>query len=105
MDKPIIHRRFFYGQQSLRKVKIKMARVRITQCSKACKAIFENGVLRPLTNLLLNEGEAVELIIESHSNTQIKCFPETGLIAQLTANPIVIKDFQPLTREENNERW
>ncbi|ELR99837.1 antitoxin family protein [Gloeocapsa sp. PCC 73106] len=70
-----------------------------------CQAIFENGVLRPLTHLQLNEGESVTLIIKSSSTSQAKQFPETGLIAQLTANPIKIKDFQPLTREESHERW
>ena len=70
-----------------------------------CKAVFENGVLRPLTNLQLTEGESVKVIIESHSSPKIKRFPETGLIAQLTANPLKIEDFQPLTREEANERW
>ena len=70
-----------------------------------CQAIFENGVLRPLTRLQLNEGEAVTLIINSSSTPPTKQFPKTGLIAQLTANPIKIADFQPLTREECNERW
>ncbi len=36
---------------------------------------------------------------------KIKCFPQTGIIAQLTANPLQISGFQPLTREEANERW
>jgi predicted DNA-binding antitoxin AbrB/MazE fold protein len=69
-----------------------------------CQAIFENGFLRPLAPLQLNEGESVTLIIKSSSRSQTKQFPETGLIAQLTANPIKIEDFQPLTREEANER-
>jgi hypothetical protein len=34
-----------------------------------------------------------------------KRFPQTGIIAQLTTNPIQIPDFKPLTREEANERW
>ncbi len=70
-----------------------------------CQAIFENGVLRPLTRLQLNEGESVTLIINSSSTSQTKQFPKTGLVAQLTANPIEIEDFQPFTREESNERW
>ncbi len=70
-----------------------------------CKAIFENGVLRPLTNLQLTEGESVKLIIESNSSPKTKSFPKKGLIAQLTTNPIKIEDFQPLTKEEANERW
>ena len=70
-----------------------------------CEAVFENGVLRPLGNLQLAEGESVKLIVESHSIPKTKHFPEKGLIAQLTANPIKIEDFQPLTREEANERW
>jgi len=70
-----------------------------------CEAVFENGVLRPIGNLQLAEGESVKLIVESHSIPKTKCFPEKGLIAQLTANPIKIEDFQPLTREEANERW
>ena len=70
-----------------------------------CEAVFENGVLRPLGNLQLNEGQSVKLIVESHSIPKTKPFPEKGLIAELTANPIKIEDFQPLTREEANERW
>ncbi len=70
-----------------------------------CEAVFENGVLRPLVNLQLTEGESVKLIIESHFTPKTKRLPEKGLIAQLTANPIQIEDFQPLTREEANERW
>ena len=31
---------------------------------QTCDAIFEKGVLRPLTNLQLNEGQSVKLIIE-----------------------------------------
>ena len=61
-----------------------------------CQAIFENGVLRPLTNLQLTEGESVQLIIESSSSPQTKGFPQKGLIAQLTSNPLKIEDFQPL---------
>jgi predicted DNA-binding antitoxin AbrB/MazE fold protein len=68
--------------------------------SQNCQAIFENGVLRPLTPLELNEGESVTLTI-----SQAKQFPKTGLIAQLTANPIKIKDFQPFSREESHESW
>ena len=70
-----------------------------------CQAIFENGVLHPLTNLQLTEGESVKLIIQSHSSPKIKGFPKEGLIAQLTSNPLKIEDFQPLTREDANERW
>ena len=53
-----------------------------------CEAIFENGVLRPLTNLQLTEGEFVKLTIESPSSPKPKGFPKKGLIAQLTTNPI-----------------
>ena len=31
--------------------------------------------------------------------------PDKGIIAQLTANPIQIAGFKPLTREQANERW
>jgi predicted DNA-binding antitoxin AbrB/MazE fold protein len=72
-----------------------------------CEAVFENGVLRPLSNLQLNEGQCVKLTIASNSVAKPtpKKWPETGIIAQLTANPIKIEDFHPLTREEANERW
>ena len=70
-----------------------------------CEAVFENGVLRPLSNLQLSEGESVKLIIQSTTNSKIKSFPKIGIIAELTANPIKIDDFSPLTREESNERW
>ena len=69
-----------------------------------CEAVFENGVLRPIGNLQLAEGESVKLIVESHSTPKTKHFPKKGLIAQLTDNPIKIEDFQPLTRVEANER-
>ena len=29
-----------------------------------CEAVFENGVLRPLTSLQLNEGQSVRLVVE-----------------------------------------
>ena len=72
-----------------------------------CEAVFENGVLRPLGNLQLNEGQCVKLIIKSNSIPKLspKKWSETGIIAQLTSNPIKIQDFHPLTREEANERW
>jgi hypothetical protein len=31
--------------------------------------------------------------------------PDKGIIAQLTANPIQIAGFKPLTKEQANERW
>jgi len=68
-------------------------------------AIFENRVFRPLADFQLTEGQTVKLIIESESIKKTKGFPKTGIIAQLTANPIVIPNFHPLTREEANERW
>ena len=68
-------------------------------------AIFENGVLRPLINLKFTEGQTLEITIQSKKIVEKKCFPKDGIIAQLTANPLVISDFQPLTREEANERW
>ena len=68
-------------------------------------AIFENGVFRPLINLKFREGQAVKIIVQFDNTLPKKSFPETGIIAQLTANPLVISDFQPLTREEANERW
>ncbi|MFM7355306.1 MAG: antitoxin family protein [Microcystis aeruginosa] len=72
-----------------------------------CEAIFENGVLRPLSHLQLNEGQCVKLTIESNSISQLTSpkWSETGIIAQLTSNPIKIEDFHPLTREQANERW
>jgi predicted DNA-binding antitoxin AbrB/MazE fold protein len=72
-----------------------------------CEAVFENGVLRPLGNLQLDEGQSVKLIIESNSISKPtpKKWSETGIIARLTANPIKIEDFHPLTREEANEPW
>jgi predicted DNA-binding antitoxin AbrB/MazE fold protein len=68
-------------------------------------AIFENGVFRPLINLKFPEGQTVKIIIQSDNIPPRKSFPKTGIIAQLTANPLVISDFQLLTREEANERW
>ena len=72
---------------------------------KHCEAIYEKGVLRPLTNLQLSEGESVKIIIESPSKPNKKQFPEDGIIAQLTEKPIKIEHFNPLTRQEANERW
>jgi predicted DNA-binding antitoxin AbrB/MazE fold protein len=68
-------------------------------------AIFENGFFRPLINLKFPEGQTVKIIIQSDNIPVKKSFPKTGIIAQLTANPLVICDFKPLTREEANERW
>ncbi len=68
-------------------------------------AIFENGVFRPLIDIKFPEGKTVQIIIQSDNIPQKKCFPKTVIIAQLTANPLVISDFKPLTREEANERW
>ena len=34
---------------------------------KNFEAVFENGVLRPLANLQLREGESVKLIVENDS--------------------------------------
>lgn len=72
-----------------------------------CEAVFENGVLRPLGDLQLNEGQSVTLIIVSNSISKpnAKKWLKTGIIAHLTANPIKIEDFHPLAREEANERW
>ncbi|MDF5729185.1 MAG: antitoxin family protein [Rhizonema sp. PD38] len=69
-----------------------------------CDAVFENGVLRPIGNLQLTEGECVKLIVQSRLSPTKKHFPKEGLIAHLTENPIKIEDFQPLTRIEANER-
>ena len=67
-------------------------------------AVFEKGVFRPLTHLQFTEGQPVKIIVESQSisTKKKKCFPTTGIIAQLTANPILIPDFHPLTREESH---
>ena len=48
-----------------------------------CEAVFENGVLRPLKNLQLNEGQSVKIIIVSNSisKTSSKKWSETGMIA------------------------
>jgi predicted DNA-binding antitoxin AbrB/MazE fold protein len=70
---------------------------------QSLNAIFENGVFRPLTNINFSEGETVKIIIESEK-IQKRSFPTNGIIAQLTTNPLIIPDFQPLTREEANER-
>lgn len=66
---------------------------------QSLNAIFEKGVFRPLTNINFSEGETVRIIIESKKNPK-KSFPKNGIIAQLTINPLIISDFQPLTREE-----
>ncbi|WP_228039279.1 hypothetical protein [Dolichospermum sp. LEGE 00240] len=49
-------------------------------------------------------AEIVQIIILQPAPTK-KHFPLTGIIAQLTANPMQISGFNPLTREEANERW
>ena len=36
-----------------------------------CEAVFENGILRPIGNLQLAEGESVKLIVESHSSPNL----------------------------------
>jgi hypothetical protein len=49
-------------------------------------------------------AEIVQIVILQPAPTQ-KHFPPTGIIAQLTANPMQISGFKPLTREEANKRW
>ncbi|MTJ30002.1 hypothetical protein [Aphanizomenon sp. UHCC 0183] len=51
----------------------------------------------------IHNAEIVEIVILQLPKK--KHFPQTGMINQLTANPIKIADFQPLTREQANERW
>jgi hypothetical protein len=52
----------------------------------------------------IHNAEIVQIVILKPLSKK-KGFPQTGIIAQLTANPIQIEDFKPLTREEANERW
>ncbi|QLE57225.1 hypothetical protein [Nostoc sp. TCL26-01] len=52
----------------------------------------------------IHNAEIVKIVILKPSSKK-KRFPPTGIIAQLTANPIQIADFKQLTREEANERW
>ncbi|OCQ99994.1 hypothetical protein BCD64_02630 [Nostoc sp. MBR 210] len=52
----------------------------------------------------IHNAEIVQIVILKPLS-QKKRFPQTGIIAQLTANPIQIDNFKPLTREEANERW
>ncbi|MBD2130946.1 hypothetical protein H6F47_00275 [Sphaerospermopsis sp. FACHB-1094] len=52
----------------------------------------------------INSAEIVEIVILQPIPKK-KQFPATGIINNLTANPIKIANFQPLTREEANERW
>ncbi|MGI0479456.1 antitoxin family protein [Geminocystis sp. CENA526] len=70
---------------------------------QSLNAIFENGVFRPLTNFNFPEGEKVKITIEAEKMSK-KSFPQNGIIAQLTINPLKIPNFQPLTREEIHER-
>ena len=51
----------------------------------------------------IHNAEIVEIVILQLPKK--KHFSQTGMINQLTANPIKIADFQPLTREQANERW
>jgi hypothetical protein len=51
----------------------------------------------------IHNAEIVEIVILQLPKK--KHFPQTGIINQLTANPIKIAGFQPLTREQANERW
>lgn len=52
----------------------------------------------------IHNAEMVKIIILKPLSKK-KRFPQTGIITQLTANPIQIDNFKPLTREEANERW
>lgn len=52
----------------------------------------------------IHNAELVQIVILKPLSKK-KRFPQTGIIAQLTANPIQIDSFKPLTREEANERW
>jgi len=64
--------------------------------------ILENYGLAKLmeeveTDEILSKHEALKYL-------ELLKFPATGIINNLTANPIKIVNFQPLTREEANER-
>jgi hypothetical protein len=50
----------------------------------------------------IDSAEMVQIVILQPFPKK-KHFPQTGIIAQLTANPIQIEGFQPLTREEAND--
>ncbi|MBU7587493.1 MAG: hypothetical protein KAF91_32495 [Nostoc sp. TH1S01] len=52
----------------------------------------------------IHNAEIVQIVILKPLSKK-KRFPQMGIIAQLTANPIQIDNFKPLTREEANERW
>ncbi|MDM9383195.1 hypothetical protein QUB80_21100 [Chlorogloeopsis sp. ULAP01] len=52
----------------------------------------------------IRNAEMVQITILKPTSKK-KGFPQTGIIAQLTANPIQVAGFKPLTREEANERW
>lgn len=52
----------------------------------------------------IRNAETVQITILKPSSKK-KCFLQTGIIAQLTANPIQIAGFKAFTREEANERW
>ncbi|MHC5724935.1 MAG: hypothetical protein ACYTXY_12495 [Nostoc sp.] len=52
----------------------------------------------------IRNAEIVQIVILKPLPKK-KCFPQTGIIAQLAANPIQGAGFKPLTREEANERW
>ncbi len=52
----------------------------------------------------IHNAEIVQILILKPLSKK-KRFPQTGIIAELTANPIQIADLKPLTREEANERW
>lgn len=70
---------------------------------KNVDAVFEHGVFRPLDKCDFQEGELVEINIKTKKEFK-KGFPENGIIAKLTRNPLVIPNFKPLTREEIYER-
>jgi hypothetical protein len=52
----------------------------------------------------IHNAEIVQIVILKPLSKKRR-FPQTGIIAQLTTNPIQIADFKSLTREEANERW
>ncbi len=52
----------------------------------------------------IRKAEIVQIVILKPSPKK-KRFPQTGIIAQLTANPIQIAGFKPLIREDANEGW
>jgi hypothetical protein len=68
------------------------------------KTSIQNGVIQIPQKYQkdLQDADSIEVTIQTI--VKKKRIPSTGIIARLIQNPMLVKNFEPLTREEAHER-